>query len=79
MRKRTAAIAFTLGELRSIGERLVTGSWMRPAKPMPVTEALSIMAEATSMLVAQGAESVIRRLRESLAAQIPPGYGDDDD
>lgn len=60
-------VAFVVVELRGIGRRLVAGSWSRHAKPMDVTRAIAVMAEALTFVVDAGVGSVLERGKQMMS------------
>ena len=82
---RPAAVHYVAGELRRIGRELVAGSWSRGAVPMPVPNAMAVMANALAFVVDTGLGSVVERMKQTLTelasdtlAELDFG-GDDDE
>lgn len=81
---RPPAVHYVAGELRRIGRELVAGSWSRGARPMPVTNAMAVMASALAFVVDTGLGSVVERVKQTLTdlanAELDElRFGDDDE
>ena len=63
---RPPAVHYVAGELRRIGQELVSGSWSRGARPMPVPNAMAVMASALAFVVDTGLGSVVERVKQTL-------------
>lgn len=63
---RPAAVHYVAGELRRIGRELVAGNWSRGAVPMPLPNALAVMASAMAFVVDTGVGSVVERAKHTL-------------
>jgi hypothetical protein len=60
---------YVVGELRRIGQDLVSGAWDKGGKPrrMSTPQALATMAEAMAFVVEAGVGSVFERAKRTLA------------
>lgn len=81
---RPAAVHYVAGELRRIGRELVAGSWSRGARPMPLPNALAVMASAMAFVVDTGVGSVVERAKQTLTDLARSEleelrFGDDDE